>query len=147
MVGSDPVGFRLLADQVSLPEERRPSCGWDFETATRSWQRVLAPHYRNADQPTTRIDVIYGEAEGRLETFARKFRALRFLEALAEYAADRYAWPAPIVMEMRTCGEPNARWTIPTRTLHLCYELAEEFAELNREFAQDLSSSARAPQQ
>jgi len=31
---------------------------------------------------------------------------------------------------MRSCSEPNARWTIPTRRLHICYELAEEFVDL-----------------
>jgi hypothetical protein len=134
MVGSDPAKFKALADQTRLPEERRPSCGWDFDAATRSWQRVLAPHLRKPDQPKTRIDVRYGDAKGKLEAHARTFREVHFLEALAEYAADRYVWPAPITMEMRTCGEPNARWTIPTRKLHLCYELAEEFTELNREF-------------
>jgi hypothetical protein len=89
---------------------------------------------RKPDQPRTRIDVSYGDAGGKLKAHAQTFRDVRFLEALAEYAADRYVWPAPITMEMRTCGEPGARWTIPTRKLHLCYELAEEFTELNRAF-------------
>jgi Putative metallopeptidase len=33
MVGSDPVKFKTLADETKLPEERRRTCGWDFETA------------------------------------------------------------------------------------------------------------------
>ncbi len=136
MVGSDPVKFKALADKVKLPEDRRTTCGWDFDTATRSWQRVLTPHYRKPDQPKTRIEVIYGDAKGSLEAFAQTFREVRLLETLAEYAADRYVWPAPIVMEMRTCGEPDAKWTIPRRRLHLCYELAEEFSQLNRDFGQ-----------
>ena len=35
---------------------------------------------------------------------------------------------------MRSCSEPNARWTIPTRRLHVCYELAEEFVDLYRDY-------------
>jgi hypothetical protein len=47
MVGSDPVKFKAVADEAKLPESRRPSCAWDYDTATRSWQRVLdAPHRR-----------------------------------------------------------------------------------------------------
>jgi hypothetical protein len=136
MVGSDLLRFKALADQMKLPETRRTSCSWDFESATRSWQRVLAPHYRKPEQPKTHIQVIYGAAEGELGILAQTFREIRFLEALAEYAADRYVWPAPFLMEMRTCGGSGARWTIPTRKLHLCYELADEFAQLNRDFGQ-----------
>ena len=38
------------------------------------------------------------------------------------------------MLKMRSCGEPNARWTIPTRRLHVCYELAQEFSELYQDF-------------
>ena len=134
MFGSDPVRFKDLADETELPRERRRSCGWDYDTASRSWDRALAPHQRTAGQPKPRIEVIYGEGKGKLAAYARIFSATRFLETVVEQVADRFAWPAPIVVEMRTCGEPNARWTIPTRTLHVCYELAEEFVELYRDY-------------
>jgi hypothetical protein len=136
MVGSDPVKFKDLADETKLPPERRRSCGWDFDTAVRSWLRVMAPHRRAPDQPKTRIDVVYGEAKGVLELYPRVFSATRFLETVAEHAADRYAWPAPITLEMRTCGESGARWTVPLRKLHVCYELIREFADLHREYGQ-----------
>jgi Putative metallopeptidase len=134
MVGSDPVKFKALADEMKLPEDRRRSCGWDYDTASRSWAKVIAPHLRAADRPKTQIEVIYGEAKGKLEVFARSLRAIRFMELFAEYASERYAWPAPIVMEMRSCGAVGARWTIPTRRLHICYEMAKDFAELFRDF-------------
>jgi hypothetical protein len=40
-------------------------------------------------------------------------------------------------MEMRTCGAVSARWTIPTRTLHICYEMIREFAHLYRDDGPD----------
>ena len=45
------------------------------------------------------------------------------------------------------CGEANARWTIPTRRLHVCYELAEEFVELYRDYGvgRSLAQSRVAP--
>jgi hypothetical protein len=137
MVGSDPVRFKDLADEAGLPEGRRRSCGWDYDTASRSWERALAPHQRAAGRPKPRIEVIYGEAKGKLALYAHIFRATRFLETVIEQVADQFAWPAPIVVEMRSCGAPNARWTIPTRTLHVCYELAQEFVELYRDFGGD----------
>jgi hypothetical protein len=144
MVGSDPVKFKGLADAHELPEDRRRSCGWDYDTAVRSWERVMAPHLRSTDQPKTRIDVIYGDAAGTLEVVARSFREIRFLEHFAEYAAERYLWPAPIVLEMRSCGEANARWTIPTRTLHICYEMVDEFVDLFGEHERYVAERRRA---
>ena len=35
---------------------------------------------------------------------------------------------------MQSCGYINARWNDETRKLTLCYELAEDFAELGRGF-------------
>jgi Putative metallopeptidase len=143
MFGSDPAKFKALADEHKLPEDRRRSCGWDYDTAARSWERVLAPHLRAPDQPKARIEVIYGDATGPLEVVARSFREIRFLEHFAEYAAGQYLWPAPIVMEMRSCGEPGARWTIPTRTMHICYEMVDEFVELFNEQERSLQTARR----
>jgi hypothetical protein len=144
MIGSDPVKFKAVADEAKLPEDRRPSCGWDYETATRSWRRLLdTPHRRAPDQPKTQIEVIYGDAQGILGIFAQSFRSIRLLETLAEYVSERYVWPAPFTMEMRTCGEAGARWTIPTRRLHICYELGLEFAQLYREYGAERKVAKR----
>jgi putative metallopeptidase DUF4344 len=149
MFGSDPARFKDLADETGLPQDRRRSCGWDYDTASRSWDRALAPHLRKADQPKPRIEVIYGEAKGRLATYARIFKTTRFLETVVEQVADRFSWPASIVVEMRSCGDANARWTIPTRRLHVCYELAEEFVELYRDYGvgRSLAQSRVAPRE
>ena len=144
MVGSDPAKFKDLADETKLPDDRRRSCGWDYDTASRSWERVLTPHRRAPDQPKTPIQVVYGQGKGDLELYQRVFSATRFLETVAESAADRYAWPAPITLEMRSCGEPGARWTIPLRKLHICYELIREFAELHRDYGNDRKAPKRA---
>lgn len=138
MVGSEPDKFHDLVGETDLPPERRRTCGWDYDTVSRSWQRALAPHRRDPDQPKTRIDVRYGTAQGQLELYARVFRDTRFLELVAEHAAERYAWPKPFLIEMRSCGASGARWTIPTRTLHVCYEIAYEFAELYRHYGPGL---------
>src|SRR5262245_17642617 len=102
---------------------------------------------RVADQPKPQIEVIYGEAKGKLATYARIFKATRFLETVIEQVADRFSWPASIVVEMRSCGNANARWTTPTRRLRVCYELAEEFVELYRDYgvARTLAQSRVAP--
>ena len=134
--GSNPVRFKELADETQLPDDRRRTCAWDYDTASRSWETVLAPHRRTVDQPKVQIQVNYGDIKGALALYAETFRALRFLETIAELAADRFAWRAPIAMEMRSCGEVGAKCIISTRTLRICYEMAQNFAELYRDYAQ-----------
>jgi hypothetical protein len=134
--GSNPVRFKELADETKLPDDRRRTCAWDYDTASRSWEAVLAPHRRVADQPEAQIQVKYEDAKGELEVYAQTFRAIRFLEAITDLAAGRFAWRYPITMEMRTCGEVDARWTNATRTLYICYEMAQDFANLYRDYAQ-----------
>jgi Putative metallopeptidase len=134
MVGSDPVKFKALADEMQLPEDRRRTCQWDYDTASRSWDKALVAYRRAAHQDRTQIAVRYGKGDGPLALPARIFSATRFLETVVQQVADRYLWPAPITVEMRSCDEANARWIIPTRRLELCYELAREFGELYRDY-------------
>jgi hypothetical protein len=99
-----------------------------------SWDLVLKPHRRAPDQPKTKIDVVYGSAEGTTATARQVARSIRLLETVAEHAADDFVWPAPFTLEMQSCGFPNARWDLSTKKLTLCYELAREFADLYRDY-------------
>jgi hypothetical protein len=141
MVGSDPEKFRELAEIARLPRERQQSCRGDFKTALWSWETLLKPHLRPAEQPRQQVEVIYGEAKGRLEIYARTFRELRFLEPLAEHLVGYLAWPKPFSMEMQTCSEVGANWR--SRKLKLCYEMAHDFAELYRDYGDKLKLGKR----
>jgi hypothetical protein len=129
MVGADPARFGALAEETSLPKGLLRTCGWDYDAMSRSWEKALTPARPVAGQPKTQIEVKYAAATGTLEVYAQMFRNLRFLETIAALAADRFAWRAPIAMEMRSCGSADATWTSATRTLHICYEMAQDFAE------------------
>jgi hypothetical protein len=61
-------------------------------------------------------------------------RSLLLLETVGERVADQLAWPAPLTLQMESCGFANARWDLRTRQVILCYELATDFADLYREF-------------
>ena len=88
---------------------------------------MLKKHLRAADQPEVAIKIEYEENK-KYAIQAGILRHMGLLEAIAAHTADRYAWPKPFTIEARSCGEANARWK--TRTLTLCYELANEFIEL-----------------
>jgi hypothetical protein len=68
-------------------------------------------------------------------------RQMGLLEAFAEQAADRYAWPNPLTFEVRSCGMVNARWR--QRVLTFCYELADEFLELYLGYSRLLPATDR----
>lgn len=134
MVGSDRAKFADLANETQLPPERQETCPREFAKASRSWEKLLKPYERSPDRPKTKIDVVYGEGKGNLETYAQAFRTIRLLDVVAGHTADQLAWPAPFTFEMKSCGVINAVWFAPDRKLTLCYELAADFAELYRDF-------------
>jgi hypothetical protein len=134
MVGADPIRFKDLATETKLPKDRQDSCAADYRDAAKSWGAVLQPHLRAPDQPETKIDVVYGDAKGRLEISAQVARLIKLLEPVAARSADLVVWPAPFSLEMQTCGLVNAHWVPETRKLTLCYELAADFVELYRAY-------------
>jgi Putative metallopeptidase len=134
MVGADPIRFKDLAAETKLPKDRQQRCTEDYRKAAKSWGVLLQPHLRAADRPETKIDVVYGDAKGRLEIAAQMARSIRLLEPVAARSAELVVWPAPFSLEMQTCGFVNARWSRSTRKLTLCYELAEYFADLYRDY-------------
>jgi len=137
MVGSDPNKFKELADTTKLPEARQDSCQGDYADAVWSWKKALEPYARSGDHPKTDIVVQYGDGEGRFDNFARLFSSIRLLETIAEAAADRWALPRPLTLEMRGCGRSDAHWNFPTGKITLCYEIAAEVAQLYRDYGQD----------
>src|SRR5258705_6383275 len=105
---------------------------------------TLTRHGRTADQPETKINVVYREGEGRLAAFARTLQAVRILEAVAQRSAAEYAWPNPFTLEMKSCGRPEGAWDDKSRTLRICYDLAFDFAELYRAYVYDAPPPAAA---
>ena len=130
MVGSNDKLFKELADWVQMPEERQQTCHNDYDDAKYSWDVVLKPFLRPADQPKSNIDIVYEPGPGKLDAYARSFRSIGFLETLAEHTSRRYVLPRPIGMVMKGCGDSNAWWNTPTLKETLCYEMAEDFVEL-----------------
>lgn len=137
LFGADAARFKALPEEIAMSADQRRGCGWDYDRVSRSWEVALTPHRPAADQPKARIDVSYGDAAGDLAVYAQVLRNLRFLETMAEFAADRLAWRAPILLELRSCGRADAAWAAPARRLHLCYEMARDFAKLYRDFGRD----------
>jgi Putative metallopeptidase len=144
MVGGKPDKFGKLAEMTGMPEDRQLSCQGDFSNASWSWNTVLDPHLRKKDQPKTTIEAVYLPTE-KNAIYERGFRSIRLLETLSEHLSDRFVWRRPVRLQMRDCDEPSARWDLEQRRIYVCYELAADFAELYRDYGEQIvnASSAR----
>ena len=102
---------------------------------------MLKPHLRNPDQPKTALNIVYGPGNGKYDTHVEVARHIQLLEAMADNLSDRFVWREPISLEMQTCGEPNARWEWRSKKVVICYEMADEFAELYRKYGRSMAFS------
>jgi hypothetical protein len=143
MVGSDRGKFAQAADKAKLPKARQQTCEDDYGVAASSWTTALKPHLRGADRPKQKIDVVYRPAKEQVEVIAQAFRTIKLLETVAEFAAERYVWPRPITLEMLSCTTPNAQWALSAAKIIICYELAQDFAMLFRDFGTTTAKAAK----
>jgi len=134
MVGFDPDKFAAAATKAKMPVDRQGTCQGDYSNASWSWTQVLRPHLRPPGQPKQRIEVKYGSGQGRYDETAQALRTIRMLEMVAELAADRYVWRRPITIEMQTCGFSNMDWDVANHRIMVCYEMAQDFAALYRDY-------------
>ena len=131
MVGSDLDKFADLADRVKMPQDRQESCAGDYSNASWSWEMALKPHLRAADHPKQRVNVTWG-APGEYAIIAEAMKGTGMMEMLVNYAANRFVWRRPIGFDVKSCGEPDLHWDLSTQRILVCYEMAQDFANLYR---------------
>ena len=131
MVGSDPDKFAALANEVQMPDDRQQSCLGDYSNASWSWEMALKPHLRAPDHPKQKINVTYGPP-GDYAIIAEALRGTGMMEMLVNYAANRFVWRRPIGFDVKSCGQPDLHWDLSTQRILVCYEMAQDFANLYR---------------
>ena len=62
---------------------------------------------------------------------------------VAEHLSDTYVWPAPIALEMKTCGSSGAQFEFGSKKIVVCYEILDEFSELYRTYGHEEAVQAR----
>jgi len=144
MVGSDPDQFDDLAREANLPEDRRQTCQGDYSNASWSWNKALEPYLRAPELQPMTYPIVYGKPEGSLDIFKQAFLASDIMGYIATFAG-RFAWRKGFGIEVTTCGEPGASWSIPERKMTFCYELADDFVQLYKLHARIRSPSSARP--
>ena len=131
MVGSDLDKFAKLADAVKMPQDRQGSCAGDYSNASWSWEMALKPHLRAPDHPKQKVNVTWGDP-GEYAIIAEAMKGTGMMEMLVNYAANRFVWRRPIGFDVKSCGEPDLHWDLSTQRILVCYEMAQDFANLYR---------------
>lgn len=130
LFGASPERFGKIADEVKLPPERREGCPYEYEKAYNSWLTALGDNYLDdKEPPSTRITVTWGEPPPELKPIADMLKASHVVEAVAEQIANTFRLPNPITLSVEKCDEENAFWSPESRTLTLCYEIAEGYRQ------------------
>ncbi len=102
----------------------------------------MKPYQRTPDQPKAKIPVTYGPADSEYALLAEMAKRIQILENVAEHLSDTYVWPAPITLEMKTCGSSGAQFEFGSKKIVVCYELLDEFSELYRTYGHEETVAA-----
>ena len=139
MVGSNMGKFGAVADAARLPAERQQTCQDDYLNASWSWEQVLKALFAQSGPAEDGDQHRLRSGQRKIRTHVEISRHIQLLEAMAYNLSDRFVWREPISLEMQTCGEPNARWEWRSKKVVICYEMADEFAELYRKYGRSMA--------
>lgn len=129
LVGHDPEGWKAIADDAEMPEDRQQNCHWEFEKAERGWETVLSAYEMGEDEaPTAQIAIEYNDA-GEFGAAAELLRASGVLEQIAGDIERKFKLPNPLTVSAELCGQANAFYVPSERKVKVCYELANFFLE------------------
>ena len=133
LYGADPEAHIDAADWVEIPEDIRENCEAAGAQAMDSWNAMLeGGALREEGAAKQTIAISYGPT-AQFPALRADAMAAELLEWASDYAAENFAWPAPLEIEARECGEVNAYWDPGARRITLCYEILAEWAELEQE--------------
>jgi hypothetical protein len=106
--------------------------GPHFRAAARPsfWERLISPRARLFGLPESSVSINYGDAPAGSAPYRDMAKAVGLLDEVRDFAARNFAFPRPVTIEAKTCGEPNAYWDPHERRVALCYEFLAFHADL-----------------
>ena len=129
LYGLDPKNNKGAAEWAGLPEDTLETCEETAILAYDSWEAFLENGVLLAENEGQTIIEMTHE-----ETSLTEVKALveesNLLEDLRQYAQVNFAWPNPIEIRASECGESNAFWDPQELTVTLCYEIVQEWIDM-----------------
>ena len=133
LYGADPAEWAQDIAWLGFSDGDLSDCSDTAPDQIDGWTAVLAPHIRPHGDPSTNVEVIYGEGQ-----LAEALKATGLLEMVAT-DLRRFDWPEPIILHFDHCNQ-GAFWSRSERTILLCDEYllrfirqAETTSKLTRE--------------
>ncbi len=129
MTGANAEFFKVFADSLDFPEERRQECAFEYQKARDSWMSLLAANMKEGAK--TKFEVTYEPAGNEdLQGFADLLKSAGALETIATVFGEGYGLKDGIKITGKTCGTENAFWYAENREITYCYEMAAFHAGL-----------------
>jgi hypothetical protein len=129
MTGANAEFFKVFADSLEFPEERRQECAFEYQKARDSWMSLLAANMKEGAK--TKFTVTYEPAGNEdLQGFADLLKSAGALETIATVFGEGYNLKDGIKITGKTCGTENAFWYAENREITYCYEMAAFHAGL-----------------
>jgi hypothetical protein len=129
MTGANAEFFKVFADSLEFPEERRQECAFEYQKARDSWMSLLAANMKEGAK--TKFTVTYEPAGNEdLQGFADLLKSASALETIATVFGEGYNLKDGIKITGKTCGTENAFWYAGDREITYCYEMAAFHAGL-----------------
>jgi len=128
LYGADPNAFEDAADWIKLPPDYRETCEETGPLAMDSWNLMLDGHLLADGAPPQEVTLHYAD-----HPLKDALQQDGVMEDFQDYAAQTFDWPAPLEISVASCGEANAYWDPSARELTLCYEMIEDWQEIERE--------------
>ena len=118
--GADPDARRDLAEDLGLSPDRARSCPREYALASESWGPYLDEIYAAGAGTSLR----WTGPEAADDPFALMLR-----EEI-DYLNSILTLPVPLAIEIALCDQPNAFYDPSSRSVTMCWELAEWMAGL-----------------
>ena len=129
LYGLDPENNRDAAEWAGLPEETLATCEDTAILAYDSWEAFLENGVLLA-QNEGQTPIAMTHEETSLTEVKARLEESNLLEDLRQYAQVNFAWPNPIEIKASECGESNAFWDPQELTVTLCYEIVQEWMDI-----------------
>jgi Putative metallopeptidase len=131
LYGSNSERYKVVADSIDLPVERRESCEWEAEQNDSAWAHLLSPALRSASKETSKEGVtITYNATTEYQDERDYLINIGVLEHLRDLITNDYDFKPGIQLVAEACDEANAFWSADDRRITICYELVSDYQRL-----------------
>lgn len=128
--GADPATWKEDVAWLDFSEDDLSDCSDTAPDQVEGWNAILAPHIRPDGDPSSNVEVIYGEGP-----MAASMKATGVLEVIA-MDLRKFDWPEKITLHFDHCDQ-GAFWSRSERTIMLCDDYVQRFVEQGRAVAID----------